>query len=188
MANTNGPFGFRPVRRLDGGGDIRTTEYSIASTYNTAIYTGDPVQMTGTGRNIELSEAGNVDNIGVFAGVRFVNAAGEQKFSKFWTAGTTGTDIVALVWDDPNIVFECQFDTLAAGDIGELTDWNAGTGSAATGQSGAYCEAAGATSGESMRILRLVNRPDNEYGAYAKAEVCFIEHVLKGVIAGVGGV
>jgi hypothetical protein len=33
-----------------------------------------------------------------------------------------------------------------------------------------------------------VNRPDNEYGAYAKIEVVFAEHALKGVVAGVGGI
>jgi len=189
MANVNGPNGFKPVRLLGGGADIRTTEYSIASAYGTNIFFGDPVQMTGTGKNIALAEAGNVDNIGVFAGCRYVNSQGKQIFSKHWPASTTATNIVALVWDNPDIVFEAQTDTVAAADIGTLADWAAGTGSTATGMSGAYLAAStGGTTDKSMRILRLVNRADNEYGAYARVECMFIEHVLKGVVAGVGGI
>lgn len=189
MANVQGPNGFRPVRLLGGGADIRSTEYSIASGYGTNIFFGDPVQVTGTGKNIALAEAGNVDNIGVFAGCRYVNAQGKQIFSKHWPAGTTATNIVALVWDNPDIVFEAETDTLAAADEQLLADWAAGTGNTATGMSGAYLAAStGATTGKSMRILRLVPRADNAYGAYARVECMFAEHVLKGVVSGVGGI
>jgi hypothetical protein len=171
------------------GGEIRSNEYSIASAYAANLFTGDPVEMTGTGKNIQLAAAANADNIGVFAGCRYVNAAGEQKFSRYWPASTVATEIVALVYDDPNIVFEAQCDTLAAADIGNQMDWAAGTGSTSTGTSGAYAdESTKATTGASLRIMGLVPRPDNAYGAYAKAEVTFAEHVLKGVVAGVGGI
>lgn len=188
MANVNSPFGLRPVRHMTGG-MIRLSEYSIASGYGTSLFYGDPVQMTGTGKNIAQSEAGNVDNIGVFGGCRYVDAQGNQVFSRTWPASTVATEIVALVYDDPNIVFECQISTIAAGDVGNLVDWAVGTGTASTGVSGAYAdESTKATSDKSLRILGLVPRVDNAYGAYAKVEVVFAEHVLKGVIAGVGGI
>lgn len=188
MANTSAPNGFRPTRHMSGGA-IRLSEYSIATGYGTNIFLNDPVEMTGTGTNIQLAAATNVDNIGMFAGCRYVNAAGEQKFSNYWPASTTATDIVALVYDDPDIIFECQIDTIAAADVGQLFDWNAGTGSTVTGVSGAYADAATlATTGRSMRIMRLVPRVDNAYGAYAKIEACWAEHVLKGVVSGVGGI
>lgn len=188
MANVNAPSGLRPVRHM-GGGDIRMSEYSIASAYNTNIFTGDVVEMTGTGKNVAKAAAQNVDNIGVFAGCRYVNAQGEQKFSKHWPADTVATEIVAYVYDDPDIVFEAQCDTLAAADIGALVDWNVGTGSTATGVSGLYAVGSvTGTTGKSLRLVELKKSPNNAYGAYAKAYVVFAEHVLKGVVAGVGGI
>lgn len=189
MANTNAPHGLRAVKHMTGG-VVRTNEYTIASAYNTNIFYGDQVEMTGTGKNVALAAATNVDNIGMFAGCRYVNAAGEQKFSKYWPADTVATEIVALVYDDPNIVFEAQCDTLAAADIGTLVDWNAGTGSTSTGMSGGYMDvgAGTATTDQTYRLIELKPSPDNAYGAYAKAYVVFAEHVLKGVVAGVGGI
>ena len=189
MANSNASRGLRPVRHV-GGGKIRLSDhYSIASAYGTAIYQGDPVQMTGTAKNIELSAATNVDNIGVFWGVSYVDASGNQVFSKYWPASTTATDIKAYVYDDPNIEFEVQADTATSGVVGRLIDWAAGTGSATTGQSGAYANSTTtATTGAALRIMGLVERPDNAYGQYAKIRVMFAEHVLGRVIAGVGGI
>jgi len=188
MANVNGPFGLRPARHSTGG-VIRASEYSIASAYATSIFTGDVVEMTGTGTNIAKAAAENVDNIGVFAGCRYVDSQGKQQFSQYWPASTTASDIVAFVYDDPNIVFEAQCDTLAAADIGALADWNVGTGSTTTGQSGLYVVASSTgTTGKALRLLQAKPSPDNAYGAYAKVEVVFAEHVMKGVVSGVGGI
>lgn len=188
MANTNAPNGFRAVGHMTGG-CVRVSEYSIESTLAEDIRSGDVVQMTGTGKNIVLSAAGNVDNIGVFSGVRYVDAGGNQIFSNRWPTGTTATDIKAYVYDDPNIIFEAQVDTIAEADIGNLMDLAAGTGSDLTGQSGAYLdESTKATTNATFRVLELKPSPDNAYGAYAKVRCVFAEHVLKGVIAGVGGI
>ena len=67
MANKDGKFGLRPVRKLSGG-NICTSNYEIATAYGTAIYTGDVVELTGTGLNIQKAAATNEDNLGVFAG------------------------------------------------------------------------------------------------------------------------
>lgn len=188
MANTDAATGLRPVRHLTGG-SIRPSEYSIASAYASNIFTGDVVESTGTGTNIQVAAGGNADNLGVFAGCRYVNSSGEQVFSPYWPASTTATDIVAYVYDDPNIVFEGQADTIAEADVGLLTDWDDGAGSTTTGLSGReLAVSSGATTNQALRILRLVPRPDNAYGTYAKVEVVFIEHVMKGVVAGVGGI
>lgn len=188
MANTNAPFGLRPVR-LFNGGDIRSTEYSIASNYGTKIFLGDVVQMTGTGKNIEVAAGGNVDNLGVFAGCSYINEQGRPTWSHYWPASSSFTQVKALVWDDPNLIFEAQVDTLAEADIGQLIDWDDGTGNTLTGLSGRQLAATSlAATDKSLRIMRLSSYPDNAYGAYAKAEVMFIEHVLKGVVAGVGGI
>jgi len=188
MANVNSPFGLRPVRHLTGG-MIRLTQYSIATGYSTSIFAGDVVEATGTGKNIAKAAAGNADNLGVFAGCRYVDAQGRQVFSPMWPANTTATEIVAFVYDDPNIVFECQVSTIAEADVGNLMDWDVGTGVAATGVSGLFADGSTkATTGCSLRVIGLVPRVDNAYGDYAKVEVVFAEHVMKGVVSGVGGI
>lgn len=187
MANVSAPMGLTPSRVL-GGGCIVANPYSIASEYATSIFTGDPVEMTGTGKNVALAAAGTVNAVGVFAGVRYIDSEGRPQFKPYWPGGTVGTEIEALVYDDPSIIFRIQADTMAATDVGALCDWVAGTGNVKSGQSGAQAEASStATTGKSLRILGLLPEVGNAYGAYAKAEVMFAEHALKGVVAGVGG-
>lgn len=188
MTNVNGPFGLRPHRHI-GGGVIRNGVYSIASGYNASIFLGDPVVMTGTGRNVAVAAGGTTNSQGVFAGVRYNDAEGRVKFAKYWPANQVASKIEALVWDDPEIAFLIQCDVLNEADVGLLADWDDAAGSTVTGMSGrSLVASAGATTGKSLRIQKLADYPDNQYGAYAKAEVVFIEHALRGVVAGVGGV
>lgn len=178
MPNVNSPYGLRPYRHKSGAEPI-LNEYTIADDYATAIFLGDVVEMTGTGKNIAKAAAGNADNIGVFAGVQFVTADGEVQYRKTWPTPTGATNIKALVYDDPAIQFRAQADTLAEGDVGALADWNVGTGNTATGLSGLYVDitATTATSGKSLRIVGLV--PDGQvYGAFADVIVEFAEHAL----------
>lgn len=188
MANKDGKFGLRPVRKLSGG-NICTSNYDIATAYATAIYTGDVVELTGTGLNIQKAAATNEDNLGVFAGCRYVTAAGKPTWSPYWPGVSDGkTDIVAFVYVDPMIVYEVQFDTLAAANIGTVCDYNVGTGSASTGLSGLYAVAGSATTGGTLRVLRLVDRPDNAYGSYAKGEVTLAESIFLTATDSAGGV
>lgn len=178
MANVNTPRGLRPVRKL-GGGFITLTEYSIA-TATGAIYSGDKVKLTGTGNGIAQAAETDELNIGVFAGCRYVQADGSIKFSAYWPGSVSATGAVALVYDDPTIVFEVQGDTVNEADIGLLADIAPGSGSTTTGMSAGYAKVAtGATSGKNFQIIRLAQRPDNAYGAYAKIEGIFVEHAYK---------
>lgn len=187
MANVDNANGLRPVRHLTGG-EIRASHYAIASAYNTNIFTGDVVEGVADG-SIEIAEGANVDNLGVFAGVKYVNASNEQVFSQYWPANTVATEIEALVYDDPNIVFRAQADTATAAAIHLLTDWDDGAGSTATGNSGReLAVSSGATTGQSLRIIGKVEEPDNAWGQYVDLEVVFQEHVMKGVVSGVGGI
>lgn len=181
MANINAPFGFRPVSQT-AGGSHRTGSYTIASGYGTAIFEGDPVELTGTADNIQRAAGGNADNLGIFAGVEFTDANGDRKYQPYWPASQVATDIVAFVYDDPFTEFEVQTDTLAAVDVGLLADWTFGVaGNTMYGRSGASLVASGgATSGQSFRIKKLANSPsrtDNAYGAYAVAVVQWAEHI-----------
>ncbi len=190
MPNTNAAYGLKPVRHLTGG-ELRTNVYPITAASAAAIYRGDPVQGAADG-SIIIAEAGNVDNLGVFYGCEYINATGAKVFSKYWPADTAATNVVAHVYDDPNIVFAIQSDAtgVALADIHNGADWEIVAGAAATGRSATNLDVSAglATTGKSLRILRVVDSPDNSPGAYANVEVIFNEHVLKGVVAGVGGI
>lgn len=170
---TNAPFGFRPLRHLSGG-LIRAREYPIASAYASDIFTGDPVKLASDG-TIQLAAAGD-RILGIFRGVQYVNASGEQKFSPYWPASTTATDIKASVIDDKNVTFEVQSaGTPAQTNVGNLADHVAGTGSAYTGQSAATLSATMGTGAAGFRILDIVKKPGNT-GANATLEVSIYEH------------
>lgn len=175
MANTNSPFG---LRLHDTGGKCAyLTEYTIASAYNTAIGEGDPVVMTGTGRNIAAAAAGEENCIGVFKGCMYVNPQGEQVFSSQWSASQVATEAKALVYDDPGFTFLAQVDTFAADDEGTTVDWTLGTVNTSTGMSTTQLDTTHATTG-SLHLLKLAPLPKNAAGAYAKVLVKFLKHHL----------
>ena len=191
MANADAPRGLIPFRHKNGS-PIVTNEYTIASAYSTSLYRGDPLILSGTSTNVNIAvgTAGtpSVAGIGVFAGCTWTDSTGQFHFSKYWPASTVATDAKALVWDDPNIIFEAQSVTFALNDSGGLVDFTYAAGSTKTGYSGCYLDSTTATTDKSFRLLRLIDRPYNAVGAYAKVECIYVEHALLSVIAGTGGV
>jgi len=194
MANSSAPFGLKPVRHITGG-EIRSNAYKIASGYGTAIYTGDPVLQTTDGTIIIAVGTGGTPStatIGVFGGVSYTNAVGAKVYSAYWPASTVATDIEAIVYDDPSIIFAIQSDAtgVAAGDLGQLCDVEIVAGDPKTGKSGTNLDMStgSGTTGKHLRILRFLNDNVNEAGSYATVEVIFAEHALKGVVSGVGGI
>ncbi len=177
------------------GGEIRSEEYPIATGYATSIFTGDPVLQHSDGTIIiAVGTAGtpSVQTFGVFGGVSYVNAAGQQVFSPYWPASTTATDIKATIYTDPNIVFAIQSDATgaAAVDVGQLCDVEIVAGDTKTGKSKTNLDVStglGST-GKHLRIMRIINDNENAAGAYADVEVVWAEHALKGVVSGVGGI
>jgi len=179
MANLDGARGAWPVKHLTGGLMGRVSEYTIASTYNTNIFTGDFVKLVAAG-GIEVAAAGN-RILGVFDGVEYTDANGKVQFSKYWPASTTATNVKARVYDDPNLVFAIQQATggsVAATDVGSLADHVAGTGSTTTGYSGHEMSGTIATSPAGLRILGLWDDPENAYGEHANILVQIYQHEL----------
>ena len=108
MANSDAAFGFKPVRHLSGG-QIRTQEYKIANNYGTVIYQGQAVKAVAAG-GIEVAAAGDVV-LGIFNGCFYTDpTTSKPTFSNTYPASTAAADIVANVFDDPQIVFEVQHD------------------------------------------------------------------------------
>lgn len=179
MPNSNAPFGFRPIRHLTGGA-IRASKRRIASGYATAIYSGDPVKLAADG-TIQRAAAGD-RLLGIFGGASWIDTDGTVQFSPYWPASRATLNSVAaeaMVYDDPNLVFEVQSGgTPALTDVGLLADHVAGTGSAATGRSGDYLNSSMATSAAGFRVLDFTADPKNEVGQYARLEVQIFEHEL----------
>jgi hypothetical protein len=127
MAQTQTPFGL--LARWHPSGQARSNAYYnvLLSGMTTPLYYGTPVKLaytTGGGTNQGVTVAANqviVEPvaaqadlcIGSFAGVEYTDSTGVQKYSKFWTGGTTtypGTQTIVYLWDDPEIVYEIQLD------------------------------------------------------------------------------
>ena len=174
MANTDAPRGFWPVRHLTGG-TIRASEYTIASAYATAIFMGDMVKLVAGG-GIEIAAAG-ARVIGVFQGVEYTNPAGDVVFSNNWPAGQAGTNIKAVVYDDPNIVFGVQSaGSTVAADVGNLGDHVNTAGSTSTGQSNQELNGTTSTAYAGFRVLGKIGAPDNDWGTNVNLEVQVYEH------------
>lgn len=179
MANLDAPSGARPFRHLSGG-MIRASEYKIASGTSSDIFTGDFVKLLSTGY-IDVASAGN-RILGVFAGVKYTASDGEVVYKKYFPTGTTtlaSADVTAYVYDDPNITYRIQSAGSADfADIGNLADHVAGSGSTTTGQSGHEVSGTTGTGTAGLRILRLIDDPDNSAGTNGELEVAIYEHEL----------
>jgi hypothetical protein len=143
---------------------MRPKAYTIASAYAASIFSGDPVKLVAAG-TIELgssdgTRSGTTDGItllGIFAGVEYLDSTGKPTIAPFWTGGTSGTSIVAWVYDDPETLYDVQYanpgtpgTTSVQVDVGAQADWRVASpgGSTSTGISSTYLTAVVATSGQ----------------------------------------
>jgi hypothetical protein len=183
MANRDNPSGFKVARHANGG-VARPNRYYIASALASNIFRGDAVIPVNTNKRINVAATTN-RLIGVFQGVAYVQPNGEFVDEKFWPTGQTlktGTVAEALVWDDPNLLFEVQGDEdIVEADIGAMADIVAGTGSTSTGISAHELDSSNIGTGDTLRIEQFVDRPDNERGAnFARVLVRISKHYLAG--------
>jgi len=117
------PYGLKPVNLIGGqvfAGATRMME--IASGYATNIFYGDLVKRVSTG-TIELDGGTTTATpCGVFLGVSFTNGStGQIQQQQFYPASQaikSGTQIFAVVADDPDTLFQvvsCSGTTVVAG-------------------------------------------------------------------------
>jgi len=178
MANVNSPYGLIPLRHMSGNAP-RANKYTITSGLAENIFTGDLCILTADGV-ITPHTAEETNNIGVFAGVSYTASDGSYVYSQYWPSGTTATDIVAYVYDDPYIVYRIQSaGTPAQTNIGNCADVVAGAGSTTTGQSGFSLNGTMAAGTATCKIIGLWEDPSNSFAQYAQLEVIINEHLLK---------
>jgi hypothetical protein len=194
MSAVSAPFGLRPS--FHNSGQIRPKAYTIASTYGTSIFSGDPVKLTDNGviqlGSSDGTRSGTTDGIallGIFAGCQYLDATGKPTISPFWPSGTTGTEIVAWVYDDPETLFDVQYDNPSAGTtvqtaVGEECDWVVASpgGSTSTGLSNTKLSAIQATSGQFQITGFAYGVNDTLTDAFVVATVRINEHHYKAAV------
>jgi hypothetical protein len=184
MANVDAAFGFVPIRHMSGNAP-RTNKYTIASELAENIFKGDLVIVIAAG-TLTPHTATETNNIGVFDGCSYTASDGSYVYSEYWPTGTTATNIIAYVYDDPYTVFKVQSaGTTAQTNIGNCADVVAGAGSTITGQSGFEISGTMAAGIATCKILALHETPDNAFGANAVMEVTINEHLLGTNVAGI---
>lgn len=198
MANIDAAFGLRPIKRRNGATyHVAPTPYYIPSNYGTALFIGDPVIKTGESNTAEVTVPGG----GTFApGMLPIVAKATAGDGNALTGVIVGfspipTDLtkihnpastarVALVADDPDLIFQIQADgAIAAAQIGlnaNLIFTNAG--SATTGLSGVELDtssdAPDTDASNQLTILRVADiEGRNELGsAWTVVEVRINQH------------
>jgi hypothetical protein len=175
---------------------MRPKAYTIASTYAANIFSGDPVKLTDNGV-IQLGTSdgtrnGTTDGItllGVFAGCQYLDASGKPTISPFWPSGATGTEIVAWVYDDPETLYDVQYDNPSPGTtvqtaVGEECDWTVASpgGSTQTGLSTTKLTAIQSTSGQFQITGFAYNINDSLTDAYVTVTVRLNEAAYKAAV------
>jgi hypothetical protein len=160
MANTQAYYGFLQFQGGAGGAPtFAQSPRRIASTNSTAIFTGDPVMpVVGTANGyITQAAPGTTALAGIFVGCKYLSTSQKRVvWSNYWPGSDATGDVEAYVIDDPNARFIVQTSTssfpmtgtvtnMTSGVIGQNAQFSIGTGSTATGRSGAYLSSLGTT-------------------------------------------
>jgi len=195
MPSTSAPFGFRPS--FHNSGQMRPKAYTIASTYATNIFSGDPVKLVdagtvqlGTSDGTRTGTVAGVTLLGTLAGVEYRDVTGKPSISPFWIGGTTGTEIYAYVYDDPETLFEAQYTNpgtagtdsvqTSVGEQCDFTGFTAPGGSTRTGLSSAQLGAIeGSGTGQFQITGFAYNVNQSLTDAYVVATVRINEHAYK---------
>lgn len=194
MANADRPRGLKHVGFLGGvpmNGGVRRYRKEAS----VILGLGDPVVITGSSstKGTNNADAGGIALVtrasaasGTITGVAvgfFIDTGSVERgqHTKHMAAADTG---YVMVVDHPHALFEIQEDSvgnnLVVGDVGEGVDITIGNANTTTGYS--ICEIDSSTSAaqignaDQLRVLELVDRPDNVLGANAKWIVLINEH------------
>lgn len=183
MANTNKPFGLRPLGNLSATGAQKQYGYLIASGYGTAIYQGDLV-VVYDGYIIKYDASTHAAPTGVFNGCQYNDPTRTDKptWKNYYPGSVTPNigSIVCEVQDDPNQLFVVQADgSVTQANIGKNADPTASTtGSTYSGISNGSLGSASIakTAALTFKIVGLYDTPNNAFGTYAQVVVKLNQH------------
>ena len=110
MPNVVEKYGLRPSRQLNGSPFINAqNRYRIAAENSTAIFQGDLVKPLSSG-TISRAVANTSDAVvGVFNGCFYTDPTTQKPtFSNFYPGSVNASDIIAMVIDGPDTVYEVK--------------------------------------------------------------------------------
>ena len=175
------PYGFQAINRVDGtpyAGQTRLIP--IASTYNTAIFAGDLVQIVAAGTIQKFAGTTTGSPAGVCVGVQYVNSLSQFTPAQYYP-GTSVTDAYAIVVDDPLAAFKVAvtnagsaMSSAARAAVGANMSVLVGTGDTATGNSGASV-LAGSEATTAGLVVRVIDTVDET----KTAADTFVELIVK---------
>ena len=202
MANANTPKGLVPIK--NNGGELDVNFYYIPSSYGTDLFIGDPVVKTGTANTANVVAGGRNFKSGSLPEINKATAGDDNAItgvivgflSDFdnttLTYNAASSERIAIVADRPDQRFEIQEETagtaLAATSVGlNANVVYAESGSTTTGLSGAELDTStpATTATFQLKILRLIEREDNEIGQHAKWEVKINRHSDANAVLGI---
>lgn len=199
MPNVNTPFGLAPHSYLSGApwnGQARM--YYIDSGDANAYAIGDPVAPQGSAdangvMRVVLATAGTGN---AFCGCIVGTSAGP--YGSVVSPNAQNTTVIpatktqsyyVMVCDDPNVIFEIQEGgagaALAAGDVGSNANLLSGTNNGYSSGWTFNNATLATTNTLQLRLLGLVQRQGNGFGAYAKWLVKINNHSYAAGVAGV---
>ena len=136
MPNVVEQYGLRPSRQLNGSPFINAqNRYRIAANNSTAIFQGDLVNPLDSG-NISRAIAGDADQVvGVFNGCFYTDPTTQKPtFLNYYPGSVNASDIIAMVIDGPDTVFEIKADaTFVVADLFKNYSITNQTGATQTG-------------------------------------------------------
>ena len=136
MPNVVEQYGLRPSRQLNGSPFINAqNRYRIAANNSTAIFQGDLVKPLDSG-NISRAIAGDADQVvGVFNGCFYTDPTTQKPtFLNYYPGSVNASDIIAMVIDGPDTVFEIKADaTFVVADLFKNYSITNQTGATQTG-------------------------------------------------------
>lgn len=169
MANSDTPFGLRPVMHV-GGAPYNGACNAYYATDSNAMFIGDPVLLTGESKTVEVEgnppgslpivtvgTAGQANAIsGVIVGFQPVQATSNPY------KAAAREDRIIWVCDDPDVLFEVQADGTVGDEAvgGGYNLISTHTGSTVTGRSGMEMNSTTATGGTGAQLIVHRAKPD----------------------------
>lgn len=185
MANPNQPSGLAPVGYMDGSPWTGAANmYCILAADTNAYWVGDVVTTIGNAGadpsgipavtlcGAGVAARGVIVGIGTLSGGPFANPTNLNSVSR--PSGAQSQIYYVAVVDDPSVVFEVQEAgagaQLTTSSVNRNVNFNTGTRSGTLTLSPTFLDnnTVNTTSTLNLKILRLVQRVDNAFGAYQK--------------------
>lgn len=180
MSSVSRINGFRPVKTNVGPYTGQANVYFVPSSDSSVIMVGDAVKLLGDARaatgvpTVTRITAGTDIPVGIVVGILFSGMSDAQNIPPVNDLNTpiyrrASTDRYLLVADDPNLVYEVQYEgtSVAAATITANVGLNGNflttAGSTVSGSSGMQLATAGlaTTATLPLKIVGFPNRPDN---------------------------